>query len=56
MRGNVAKPGSGRRILLAGLTITFLLAVVSVQSIAIHSVAPKTVFVLTSMLVCLILT
>ena len=41
-------------ILLAGLTIIFLLAVVTLQPIAIYSIAPQTVFVLISLLVCLI--
>ena len=41
-------------ILLAGLTIVFLLAVVSLQPFAIYSGAPQTVFVLVSLLVCLI--
>src|SRR5260370_8295909 len=41
-------------ILLAGLTIIFLLAVVTLQPIAIYSTAPQTVFVLMSLLVCLI--
>jgi K+-transporting ATPase ATPase B chain len=41
-------------ILLAGLTIIFLLAVVSLQPFAIYSGAPQTVFVLISLLVCLI--
>src|SRR6188472_970648 len=41
-------------ILLAGLTIIFLLAVVSLQPLAIYSGAPQTVFVLVSLLVCLI--
>ncbi len=41
-------------ILLAGLTIIFLLAVVSLQPFAIYSGAPQTVFVLVSLLVCLI--
>ncbi len=41
-------------ILLAGLTIIFLLAVVTLQPIAIYSSAPQTVFVLISLLVCLI--
>ena len=41
-------------ILLAGLTIIFLLAVVSLQSFAIYSGAEQTVFVLISLLVCLI--
>ncbi len=41
-------------ILLAGLTIIFLLAVVTLQPIAIFSNAPQTVFVLISLLVCLI--
>jgi K+-transporting ATPase ATPase B chain len=41
-------------ILLAGLTIIFLLAVVTLQPFAIYSNAPQTVFVLISLLVCLI--
>jgi K+-transporting ATPase ATPase B chain len=41
-------------ILLAGLTIIFLLAVVTLQPIAIYSGAPQSVFVLVSLLVCLI--
>jgi K+-transporting ATPase ATPase B chain len=41
-------------ILLAGLTIVFLLAVVSLQPFAIYSGSPQTVFVLVSLLVCLI--
>jgi potassium-transporting ATPase ATP-binding subunit len=41
-------------ILLAGLTIIFLLAVVTLQPIAIYSTAPQTIFVLISLLVCLI--
>ncbi|MGA7157885.1 MAG: potassium-transporting ATPase subunit KdpB [Acidobacteriaceae bacterium] len=41
-------------ILLAGLTIIFLLAVVTLQPYAIYSNAPQTVFVLISLLVCLI--
>ena len=41
-------------ILLAGLTIIFLLAVVTLQPIAIYSHSPQTVFVLVSLLVCLI--
>jgi K+-transporting ATPase ATPase B chain len=41
-------------ILLAGLTIIFLLAVVTLQPMAIYSGAPQTVFVLISLLVCLI--
>ena len=41
-------------ILLAGLTIIFLLAVVSLQPFAIYSGAPQTAFVLVSLLVCLI--
>jgi K+-transporting ATPase ATPase B chain len=41
-------------ILLAGLTIIFLLAVVTLQPIAIYSAAPQSVFVLISLLVCLI--
>ena len=41
-------------ILLAGLTIIFLLAVVTLQPLAIYSGAPQTVFVLVSLLVCLI--
>ena len=41
-------------ILLAGLTIIFLLAVVTLQPFAIYSGAPQTIFVLVSLLVCLI--
>ena len=41
-------------ILLAGLTIIFLLAVVTLQPFAIYSGAPQTVFVLIALLVCLI--
>jgi K+-transporting ATPase ATPase B chain len=41
-------------ILLAGLTMIFLLAVVTLQPIAIYSTAPQSVFVLISLLVCLI--
>ena len=41
-------------ILLAGLTIIFLLAVVTLQPFAIYSGSPQTVFVLLSLLVCLI--
>jgi K+-transporting ATPase ATPase B chain len=41
-------------ILLAGLTIIFLLAVVSLQPFAVYSAAPQTIFVLVSLLVCLI--
>jgi K+-transporting ATPase ATPase B chain len=41
-------------ILLAGLTIIFLLAVATLQPLAIYSGAPQTVFVLVSLLVCLI--
>ena len=41
-------------ILLAGLTIIFLLAVVTLQPFAIYSRAPQTIFVLVSLLVCLI--
>src|SRR5579884_736154 len=41
-------------ILLAGLTIIFLLAVVTLQPFAIYSTAPQTIFVLVSLLVCLI--
>jgi K+-transporting ATPase ATPase B chain len=40
-------------ILLAGLTIVFLLAVVTLQPFAMYSKAPQTVFVLVSLLVCL---
>src|SRR6202051_501421 len=39
---------------LAGLTIIFLLAVVTLQPFAIYSGSPQTVFVLVSLLVCLI--
>jgi K+-transporting ATPase ATPase B chain len=41
-------------ILLAGLTIIFLLAVVTLQPFAIYSGARQTIFVLVSLLVCLI--
>jgi potassium-transporting ATPase ATP-binding subunit len=41
-------------ILLSGLTIIFLLAVVTLEPMAIYSQAPQTVFVLVSLLVCLI--
>jgi potassium-transporting ATPase ATP-binding subunit len=41
-------------ILLAGLTIIFLLAVVTLQPFAIYSGAPQSMFVLVSLLVCLI--
>jgi K+-transporting ATPase ATPase B chain len=41
-------------ILLAGLTIIFLLAVVTLQPFAVYAGAPQTIFVLVSLLVCLI--
>jgi K+-transporting ATPase ATPase B chain len=41
-------------ILLAGLTVVFLLAVVTLQPFAIYSGSPQSVFVLVSLLVCLI--
>jgi K+-transporting ATPase ATPase B chain len=41
-------------ILLAGLTIIFLMAVVTLQPFAVYSRAPQSVFVLVSLLVCLI--
>jgi K+-transporting ATPase ATPase B chain len=41
-------------ILLAGLTIVFLLAVVTLQPYAVYSGAPQNIFVLISLLVCLI--
>jgi potassium-transporting ATPase ATP-binding subunit len=41
-------------ILLAGLTIIFLLAVVTLQPFAMYSNAPQSIFVLVSLLVCLI--
>jgi K+-transporting ATPase ATPase B chain len=41
-------------ILLAGLTIVFLLAVVTLQPMAIYSGSPQSAFVLISLLVCLI--
>jgi K+-transporting ATPase ATPase B chain len=41
-------------ILLAGLTIIFLLAVVTLQPFAIYSGAPQNIFALISLLVCLI--
>jgi K+-transporting ATPase ATPase B chain len=41
-------------ILLAGLTIVFVIAVVTLQPFAIYSGAPQTLFVLIALLVCLI--
>ncbi|MEQ1572642.1 MAG: potassium-transporting ATPase subunit KdpB [Vicinamibacterales bacterium] len=41
-------------ILLAGLTIVFLVAVVTLQPFAVYSNAPQSLFVLVSLLVCLI--
>jgi potassium-transporting ATPase ATP-binding subunit len=41
-------------ILLAGLTIIFLLAVVTLQPFAIYSGPPQSIFMLVSLLVCLI--
>ena len=41
-------------ILLCGLTVVFLLAVVTLQPFAIYSKAPQSIFVLVSLLVCLI--
>ena len=41
-------------ILLAGLTIIFLLAVVTLQPMAVYSGSPQSIFVLISLLVCLI--
>ncbi len=41
-------------ILLAGLTLIFLLAVVTLQPFAVYSSAPQSIFVLVSLLVCLI--
>jgi K+-transporting ATPase ATPase B chain len=41
-------------ILLSGLTIVFLLAVVTLQPMAIYSGSPQSIFVLISLLVCLI--
>ncbi len=41
-------------ILLAGLTVVFLLAVVTLQPFAMYSGSPQTIFVLVSLLVCLI--
>ncbi len=41
-------------ILLSGLTVVFLLAVATLQPFAIYSGSPQTVFVLVSLLVCLI--
>lgn len=41
-------------ILLAGLTIIFLLAVVTLQPMAIYSGSPQSIFVLIALLVCLI--
>jgi len=42
------------QILLAGLTLVFLLAVVTLQPLAIYAGAPQSVFVLVALLVCLI--
>ena len=41
-------------ILLSGLTIIFLLAVVTLQPFAVYSGAPQTLVILTALLVCLI--
>src|SRR5678815_2259313 len=41
-------------ILLAGLTIVFLIAVVTLQPFAVYSGSPQSLFVLISLLVCLI--
>jgi K+-transporting ATPase ATPase B chain len=41
-------------ILLAGLTIIFLLAVITLQPFALYSGAPQNIFVLVALLVCLI--
>ena len=41
-------------ILLSGLTVIFLLAVVTLQPFAMYAHAPQTIFVLVSLLVCLI--
>ena len=41
-------------ILLAGLTIVFLIAVVTLQPFAVYSGAPQSLFVLVALLVCLI--
>ena len=41
-------------IVIAGLTLVFLLAVVTLQPFAVYSGAPQTIFVLISLLVCLI--
>jgi potassium-transporting ATPase ATP-binding subunit len=41
-------------ILLAGLTVVFLIAVITLQPFAIYSGAPQSLFVLVSLLVCLI--
>ena len=41
-------------ILLAGLTIVFLIAVITLQPFAIYSGAPQSIFVLIALLVCLI--
>lgn len=41
-------------ILLAGLTVIFVLAVATLEPFAIYSHAPQSIFVLTSLLVCLI--
>src|SRR3981189_3215281 len=43
-----------RNMLLAGFTIIFLLAVVTLQPFAIYASSPQTIFVLWSLLVCLI--
>src|SRR4029453_4057025 len=41
-------------IVIAGLTLIFLLAVVTLQPFAVYSGAPQSIFVLVSLLVCLI--
>src|SRR4029078_8834960 len=41
-------------ILIAGLTIVFLLVIISLQPIAIYSGAPQSITVLVALLVCLI--
>jgi K+-transporting ATPase ATPase B chain len=41
-------------ILLSGLTVVFLLAVVTLQPFAVYSGAPQNIFVLVALLVCLI--
>ncbi len=41
-------------ILLAGLTLIFLLAVITLQPFAVYSSAPQSIFVLVSLIVCVI--